>query len=416
MHIYFNRFNPPSLIVTRMRKRLLLVHHNINPPAGGAGVAAWGIEALKDDYEVTVLTWQPINIDNINRYYGTRLKSAEFKVFFAPSVIRWLYALDPEPNSIQPIASLMRIGRFLNEKYDAVLTFNNEMDLGEPIIQYIHYPYLAEKINIDRPPAGLPFLERIKLSFKHRWRPWLLISGFNRERMLKNLTLVNSDWTGEVVRKAYGISSVTVYPPIEVQTAHTEWECRENSFVAIGRIDREKSWARIIEILSNLRQKGYDIRLHIVGSLDATSIQSGYYQEFKQLILENSAWVKLVGNISRMDLFKVIAKARYGIHAREEEHFGMAVAEMTMGGCVVFAPNNGGQTEILAKDTRLLFDSADDAVQKIANILDNPEAQHELQAKLLSQAQSYSLERFIRQMREVVREHITHRQNTARLD
>ncbi len=37
----------------------------------------WTIEALKQDFDVTLITGGPVELDRLNRYYGTRLAPAE---------------------------------------------------------------------------------------------------------------------------------------------------------------------------------------------------------------------------------------------------------------------------------------------------------------------------------------------------
>ena len=49
------------------------------------------------------------------------------------------------------------------------------------------------------------------------------------------------------------------------------------------------------------------------------------------------------------------------------EAFGISVAEMVKAGAIVFAPNNGGQTEVI-NSPDLLFSGADDAVRKICSL------------------------------------------------
>ena len=43
------------------QKRILFIQPNLHPPGGGEAVAAWFIEALKDEYDLTLLTWTPID-------------------------------------------------------------------------------------------------------------------------------------------------------------------------------------------------------------------------------------------------------------------------------------------------------------------------------------------------------------------
>ena len=50
----------------------------------------------------------------------------------------------------------------------------------------------------------------------------------------------------------------------------------------------------------------------------------------------------------------------------ENEHFGMATAEMTRAGMLVFAHDSGGSPEVLNDERALLWSSEGEAVRKIA--------------------------------------------------
>ena len=55
-------------------KRVLLVQPSMQPPGGGNGVAAWVLQALVPDHRVTVLSWRPVEVEPINRFFGTHLR------------------------------------------------------------------------------------------------------------------------------------------------------------------------------------------------------------------------------------------------------------------------------------------------------------------------------------------------------
>ena len=59
-------------------KRVLLVQPSMQPPGGGNGVAAWVLQALAGEHRVTVLSWQPVDIDPVNRFFGTTLQPSAF--------------------------------------------------------------------------------------------------------------------------------------------------------------------------------------------------------------------------------------------------------------------------------------------------------------------------------------------------
>ena len=127
-------------------KKILLVQTTIQPPGGGNTVVVWMIEALKKDYAVSLLTWQPPDFEDINRFYGTSLSSSELTVHSINPVVRRLIDLDPDPGSIQKTSYLMRVCKRIRKDYDVIIAADNEIDFGCKGIQYFHYPYMHEKI------------------------------------------------------------------------------------------------------------------------------------------------------------------------------------------------------------------------------------------------------------------------------
>lgn len=120
--------------------------------------------------------------------------------------------------------------------------------------------------------------------------------------------------------------------------------------------------------------------------------------------VRDASWVFLNENLSREELMALVSKHRYGIHGMPDEHFGVAVAEMVKAGCIVFVPHRGGQVEIAGKDERLVYGGEDEAVSKIVRIMNNPEEQTSLRSYLGSRKELFSAERFMNQIREIVRQ------------
>ena len=390
----------------KARKRLLIVQPNLNPPGGAGGVVAWAIQALKGDYELTVLTWVPIDFESVNRFYGTMLSPNEFRSLSVPLIVRCLFKFDPDSASIQPLACLMRLGKCVRRRYAAVLAFCDEIELGQPIIQYIHFPYLLPKLATVSAMQQAPGIKRWKLLFHYYFRPWRVVSGFDYWRMRENKILVNSDWTGRIVQAGYHAPTTTIYPPVRSQPSQVAWKNRENGFVGIGRLAGEKQWEQVIDILRGVRARGYPVHLHIIGTATGFARDKNYYQRIVKLIEKNSSWVFFEENVSRERLMQIIGEHRYGIHGMVNEHFGMSVAEMTLAGCIVFVPNSGGQTEIVGNEPRLLYDSVENAVENIGKVLEDPETQNELRAQLQSRAAVFSEAHFMRRLCDVVSEHL----------
>ena len=378
-------------------KTILLVQPSMQPPGGGNGVAVWIVEALKRDHAVSLLTWEPVHLDSINRYYGTALSAADFRAYGVPPALRRLLALVPTPASLLKNHLLLRFCKKLKNDYDVIITANNEADFGRPGIQYIHFPWAC----LPRPPADLSWYHRFPGVVNAYHRLCAQVAGFSFDQMRQNLTLVNSAWTGSKVRERHGIESIVLYPPIAADFPDIPWQERENGFVCIGRIAPEKELDKIIDILAWLRSGGSDLHLHLIGSRDDPR---HYYERILRRVRANASWIFFEENVPRERLVRLVSTHRYGIHGMEEEHFGMAVAEMIQGGCIVFAPRGGGLTEIIGKEDRLLYGTREEAATKIIRAMTDADLRFSLRSHLSGQKSLFSVDHFIRRIREIVNE------------
>jgi glycosyltransferase involved in cell wall biosynthesis len=384
------------------RKRILFVEPEMNPPGGAQCLAVWALQGLQDKYSIDLLTWNEVDFEEVNRFYGTRLDKDRFKRTWMPAWVRRLVSLDPDPWSFQRIAILMRIAKLRRAQYDLLISFADEMEFGDPVIQYIHFPWMSRIYRREKYLSSLAGWKGRLQFVLHRYRPWRVIAGFSFERMLKNVTLVNSDWTGRRFRQEYNVEPIVLYPPVPGEFPPVPWSERENGFVCIGRISGEKKYEVIISILSRVRARGHAIHLHIVGKNSGQSDSDVYYQKIRELMRQNADWISFEENISRNELTRLITSHRYGIHGMEDEHFGIAVAELVRGGCVVFVPNDGGQVEIVGKNERLCYNSPEDAVVKVAQVLEDADIQHELQTRLAERAEQLSTQQFQNKLNKIV--------------
>jgi glycosyltransferase involved in cell wall biosynthesis len=384
-----------------LRRRVLVVQPYLGPPGGGNGLVAWILQALQEEHEVTVLTWKPVSLAVVNRYFGTRLDPARIRV---RSVPRLVYALLPNgPLSLLQHNLLLRWCKRVAARYDVVLSGNNESDFGRPGIQYVHYPRFDDpRVNPASPRVGdfshLGSLRASPAVMRSYFALCGALSRFSLEGVRRNLTLVNSDWTGARVKLIHGVDSRTVYPPVTGNAAELPWPQRENGFVCLGRLAPEKRCERVVEILSRVRQRGFDVHLHIVGTPDGNR----YAERIRRLAELHCPWVRIEESPTRAELNELVGSHRYGIHGMENEHFGMAVAEMVKAGCIVFAPNSGGPVEIVGGEARLLYDGDDDAVDKIAACLAERSRQEELRVHLQACGARFGVERFMDEIRAVV--------------
>jgi glycosyltransferase involved in cell wall biosynthesis len=379
-------------------KRVLLVQPSMQPPGGGNGVAAWVLQALVAEHRVTVLSWRPVEIDPINRFFGTHLERGDFETMTVPRSWRLLADRLPVPATLLKLSLVMRYTRKVSADFDVLFGIYNETDFGRRGIQYVHYPtYLRPRPDVDLRWYHLP---EPGLSLYYRLAD--RIADFSLDRLKQNVTLVNSNWTGRHVRDFLGIETRTLYPPVVDPAPGLPWDRRRNAFLAIGRISPEKEYERLMKILARVRDTAPDLTLTIVGTWDRHT--RGYYQSLTRLGVSLGSWIQFRHNLPRDEVRELMASHRYGIHGMREEHFGMAPAELARAGAIVWVPGGGGQREIVGDEPALMYDTDDDAVQKISSTLDNPAEQQRLRQLLAATSEQFSTDNFMRQVRAIVNE------------
>ncbi|HEX9445384.1 MAG TPA: glycosyltransferase, partial [Candidatus Binatia bacterium] len=355
------------------------------------------IEALRAEYDLSVLTWNPVDLEHTNRYFGTSLRASDFIALSPHPVLRRVLNGIPAPFTLLKMHLLLRLARRIRRGYDLLISASNEADLDCPSIQYVHFPAAFQ----PRPASDMRWYHHWTVGVNAYRYACRRISDYSPSRLKNNLTLVNSNWTGGKVRECHGIDSTTLYPPIAGEFPPVPWPERENGFVCVGRFAPEKELDKVIDIIAAVRSRGQDVHLHLIGGRDAHS--SSYYFHIRRRIEQNASWVFLHEDIPRAELAGLVARHRYGIHGMSEEHFGMAVAEMVRAGCIVFVPRGGGQVEIVGDEERLLYRAPEEAAEKILQTLGDAERQRALREFLETRAVLFSTERFIARTREIVR-------------
>ncbi len=370
----------------------------MQPPGGGNGVAAWMLQALAREHRVTVLSLCPLQIEPINRFFGTALRSGDFDTIVVPRT--WTFVPDhlPVPAALIQSGLLMRYTRRVSDAFDVIVGAHNEADFGRRGIQYVHYPtYLR-----PRPAVDYRWYHRSDrvLGWYYSFADWL--ADVSVERMKTNLTLANSNWTASQVHQFLGIHARTVYPPVVGSASALEWSERRSGFLAIGRISPEKEYERIIRILASARSAVPQVTLTIIGTWDRHLRR--YYHALRAQAASLGSWIEFRHDLTRDEVRELMARHRYGIHGMREEHFGMAPAEMACSGMIVWVPNGGGQVEIVGEEPMLRYDTEEEAAEHIAHVMKSRSEQHRLRALLADRAARFSADRFVAETREIVRE------------
>jgi glycosyltransferase involved in cell wall biosynthesis len=364
---------------------------------GSEAVALWAIEGLKDDYDVTLVTTGEVDLSSLNAYYGTQLSSENCTVVCAP--------LPPLLRSTERFAALrgglfQRFCKRVAGQFDLMISAYGPMDFGVPGVQFISDFSFDDELRRELHKTGRGMLRILYSANPMRSLYLRLSSGVfsaQSDAWRTNLTVANSRWSSGIMASRYGVEAQIVYPPVLAEVPQVSFKDRENGFVCIGRLVPEKRIDLVVETLSEVRNRGHDIHLHILGG----GSDDGYLRTLRQLQVKNQEWVFLEGWVAGENKAQLIARHRFGISGIANEAFGIAVAEMVKAGCLVFVANGGGQTEIVDAG-ELIYDDIDDAVGKITRVLSDERLQNRLLKRLEHQGESFSTQAFCHNIRKVV--------------
>ena len=392
--------------------------HNVkigiaHPRLGRGGSEArvmWGIEALKKDYEVSLITAGNVDLDKLNRFYGTSVRSNEVRIHQS-SIFPFLQKLtwgDALRGTLY-----QQFCRKIANKFDVLISTYNLCDFGVPAIHCLADFSWDEQIrvNLDPTPTGLRSLfHRNSFPRKAYLSMVKILSRPSGQDLFagEDLILANSQWASGIMKEKYGTDVEVLYPPVFAEFPKIPPEEKELGFVCIGRISPEKRIERILNILKGIRDRGHNIHLHMIGGIDG----GPYGKNIRRLCYRHREWIIDEGSCFGEKKQRLLTGHKFGIHARQAEPFGISVAEMVKAGCIVFTPSEGGQAEIVNHHS-LLYDSVEDAINKIDAVLQQPNLQSEMWEHLARQAKNFSTERFMSGFKEVVNQFLRDTRNSV---
>jgi glycosyltransferase involved in cell wall biosynthesis len=378
------------------RPRVLVAHPILGISGGGNVVAAWALQALREEFQVTLGTLRGVDWQGLNRNFGTSLREGDCAVRIAPPAYQALWRSIPTKGALMEAAVTTRWARDLDarERFDVLLSTQNEMDFGRPGLQYVHFPWAY----LPRPEIEMRWFHHIPgvLAAYRAACGW--ISHSTREGTRRNLFLANSKFVAGKIESYYGVSATILHPPVPGEFPEVPWERRRSAAVAVGRLHQAKRWEMAVDIVERVRSHGFDMELTLICHQDKAD-----YGRRIHALAASRPWFRILSDLTRQQLAHEIAEHRYGIHAMENEHFGIAVAEMVRAGCVTFVHDSGGPVEIVGEKPELRFRDAAEGAAAMAAVLGDSALCERLRAGLAMQRGLYSTEQFCDSLRRVVR-------------
>ncbi len=376
----------------------LLVANPWMERGGAEAITAWTLQALQRDFRITFATAAGVDWVALNQAYGSAVDPQRIQV----AVLETAARLTPEGKATiqQRAAFEKRLIEEVAPRFDRCMSAYNPLDFGRPAIQSIGDFTFSERMTKQLYSLGEEKF-RPKSSLVRRVTNASGKNHADSTRILQNpygQVIANSDWTADMLKWEYGLHDVPVIaPPHDSDGGTSDRVKNPRRFACMGRVSPEKRWEVVIRVLSDLRAAGYPLELTFLGVFD----DSPYSNFIRSLIEPRHNWIFVPGFVSQGNKLNYLAEASFGIHACDNEAFGMAVAELAAHGCVPFVPASGGSREIVPMP-ELQFRDEQDAKVKIAALLQNEERAGDLRQILSKRVQRYQGAEFVERMRDLV--------------
>lgn len=347
--------------------KIVVLHPNLMVKGGAEFVAVNFLDAFSNHKLILVTGVKP-DFKVLERAFKVHLSPANITVSSVP-----LYENIPKLTLRRAI--FIRRGyewlRTHSSHYDVAISTQDVFPFPKRGIQYVHQLSLLAHSKLrggNESVLGKRYWDLLNLLIPHS----------SRQKCSQNMTLCNSPWTKDVYEKFYCGHCEVITPPVRDDFPSIPYAARDNGFVCMGRLSKDKRQDLAIQFIDKLRERGNDVHLHVLGGGD-----SQYACKVKKES-EKRSYVFFEGFVPRDTLTQIVASHKFGIHMKQVEHYGIVPAEMVRGGCIPLVPNSGGQKYIVLQNEKLLFNNFQQAVTKADRIINNLSLQNEILAELKS--------------------------------
>lgn len=367
----------------------ILIAHPWMGRGGSEATAMWALHALQDRAKVTFATASPVDWDDLNATYGTRVSPDKVTLLHAPRL--------PGVKSGTVVAFWQRAWferfcRTLGAKFDACISAYNPLRFGQRAIQLVGDFSFDEKCRLALYPNATGQVHHRPSLVRHAYLSvGDHLAGRRDEPAFEpgDLVVANSQWTAARLREHFLLTDVPVLYPPSMPSGSASGTREPLGFVAMNRITPEKEIETLISILDRVRAAGKPVKLDLLGKLG----DDRYSQRIRTLVRDRRDWIRMPGFLGPREKAELFASRSFGLHACRVEAFGIAVAEMAAAGLISFVPAGGGTREIIANDA-LIFRDPDDAARKILAVVDQPESHEALRQSLRNNVSRFDPKHF----------------------
>jgi len=188
----------------------------------------------------------------------------------------------------------------------------------------------------------------------------VFLEGYNNERAdcekiimtAANFVTASSNYENSLISESYKIDKTKIKlikPGVDENLFSPDPSpSRENIFLSIGRIQKQKRQLEAIEFLNTFREIENDFKCYFIGGPSGTS-GDDYFLELKEIVKELSleSHVEFLGNLPQSKIRELLNRSKLLIHTSQYETFGLVAIEAHSVGVPVVSINQGSFKEII---------------------------------------------------------------------
>ena len=328
----------------------MLIIGVFSPVLNWCGGAEWVainiINALKNQgHQIIVLTDKPLNQDKFEKVFNRRI-SIDRQIVFP---FRLFPSTDFHNIYTDAIRSLM-----LKIKCEVLIDPYSNAILPGMDVSYVQV-LLLKQLSVN-------------LRSKIYFYPYAAFLNSFKKTNSSKLVFANSKFTAETVKSVTDINPIVLYPPVSSAIVDHDntatYQQRDNNVITVARICKEKN-LNVIPKIARLTRK--EVSFIIAGLLDSEEVLNSLYTLIKKFNV--SERVKILTNIKRDHLNRLLTCAKVFLHPSINEPFGVSIVEAMSAGCIPIVHNSGGPTEFVP--TELRYKTVEEAAEKVEKNVDN---------------------------------------------
>jgi len=369
-----------QVILGHRKMSIGLYDHAAQLIGGGQKYGCTLAAALRERYDVTIVSNRSVAIADLEQWYRTPLSGVKVEIVPLPyfedhdAVIDATQVAADEPNPFDPVSRASR-------EFDVFINVNMlaMVEPRSPFSVFIcHFPDSTRPVNFS-------------------------VDDYT-------CVIVNSRYTSSWARARWGIEpSLILYSPVDMAAAP---RLKDRIILSAARFEYggSKKQIEVIQAYEKLRRQQPELmapwRLVLVGG---SAPDNPYLKQVERAAAASSAPIEIHVNVSSEALKSHYARARIFWHTcglgesdpHLVEHFGMTTVEAMQNRCVPIVINGGGQKEIVEQGVSgYRFNTMEELCERTREVIASAELAERLGEAASRRAMQFHRERFDSYVRE----------------